>query len=397
MPQHGFQNGVNLDPQVVDYVLKKKDPSYQAQPRTGRAQQLLEELEAIRGRQASPEYQARMAASQQGGIDPGMVSAFAKLSAQAGTIGGKAADTGAVDDMANAVERQRQQRNALGQESQRASDRYQDTRLKNALAYDEAESDQAKMLADREYKDRDYKLKQDQLAHQKASSWRSNSMKEKELALREKEMGKSVYAEKVEGVDENGKPIVNLIDKHGKVINTLAGKTPPPSPTQKTDAEANYRFVALKNNAQKLKDLIQEHGTFELTGDAGAKMDSVIYQMAVDYAKLVDPDSVAREGEVAAAQKYMLPVRETTMGIPMYKNSTAVSLVDNYMSDLDQRIAARKAGQAGDTGAQVYEKPQGGESGTAYATGTKQYKKGDSFIHPDGTKYIFNGSEFEEE
>jgi hypothetical protein len=40
--------------------------------------------------------------------------------------------------------------------------------------------------------------------------------------------------------------------------------------------------------------------------NASSKLDAIPYQLAITYAKIVDPGSVAREGEVAAAQKYML-------------------------------------------------------------------------------------------
>lgn len=61
-----------------------------------------------------------------------------------------------------------------------------------------------------------------------------------------------------------------------------------------------------------LEATIKDKGTFE-TGfgtaaskKASAKLDAIPYQLAITYAKIVDPNSVAREGEVAAAQKYLL-------------------------------------------------------------------------------------------
>ena len=40
--------------------------------------------------------------------------------------------------------------------------------------------------------------------------------------------------------------------------------------------------------------------------DNAAAIEAIPYQLAITYAKIVDPDSVAREGEVAAAQKYLI-------------------------------------------------------------------------------------------
>ena len=109
--------------------------------------------------------------------------------------------------------------------------------------------------------------------------------------------------------------------------------------TQRSKEEATYRYNMLKTNAAKLKDLVSRYGTFELVGPESAKMDSIIYQMAVDFAKMVDPDSVASEGEVAAAQKYMLAFRD--MGGLTTRNDTAISMIDNYMEDLKNRMQAR--------------------------------------------------------
>ncbi|WP_186648958.1 hypothetical protein [Fluviispira vulneris] len=102
--------------------------------------------------------------------------------------------------------------------------------------------------------------------------------------------------------------------------------------------EAAYRYNILKTNANELKELIKQNGTVTPFGDAGTKMDAKIYQMAVDFAKLVDPESVAREGEVASAQKYMLPFRK--FGGVLYANKTADKMIDNYLHDLDTRLDA---------------------------------------------------------
>ena len=66
--------------------------------------------------------------------------------------------------------------------------------------------------------------------------------------------------------------------------------------------------------ADELSDTVKKVGTWEgknmfsfLSDKKNAgKLDSLPYQFAITYAKIVDPDSVAREGEVAAAQKYLV-------------------------------------------------------------------------------------------
>jgi len=109
--------------------------------------------------------------------------------------------------------------------------------------------------------------------------------------------------------------------------------------------EATYRKQNLQTNALKLKSIIGEHGTNILAGPEGTEMDSLLYQMAVDYAKLVDPSSVAREGEVAAAQKYMLPIRD--WGGLGYSNATAQKIIDQYLVSLDDRMRNTTAAKLG--------------------------------------------------
>lgn len=201
-------------------------------------------------------------------------------------------------------------------------------------------------------------------AEREAELANRNKLAEENRAFRKEELGQRerlannentarLELEKLRGT--------NALAEAGQKAKTLA--TPAAS---KSDQEANYRFISLKNNAQQLKDLIEKEGTASFTGSAGSQMDSKIYQMAVDFAKLVDPDSVAREGEVAAAQKYMLPFRDN--GGLTTRNNTAKMQIDNYMKDLDSRLAARNAAKTGDTDAITYKKPApSGESGTAYA------------------------------
>lgn len=62
----------------------------------------------------------------------------------------------------------------------------------------------------------------------------------------------------------------------------------------------------------ELEQTINDKGTFELGfgteagKKASAKLEALPYQLAITYAKIVDPNSVARESEVEAAKKYML-------------------------------------------------------------------------------------------
>lgn len=70
--------------------------------------------------------------------------------------------------------------------------------------------------------------------------------------------------------------------------------------------KANAKEMITK--LDELDSIIEKHGNFELVdASTSAKLRQLPLGIAVNYAKIVDPASVAREGEVAAAQKYMLP------------------------------------------------------------------------------------------
>ncbi len=87
---------------------------------------------------------------------------------------------------------------------------------------------------------------------------------------------------------------------------------------------------------QQLSDLektVKEFGNFEkLNTDASAKLDQLPYKMAITYAKIVDPQSVAREGEVAAAQKYVIPMGMTT------RNDVTLAAIKNQRDEITRRV-----------------------------------------------------------
>ncbi|RPJ31420.1 MAG: hypothetical protein EHM35_12180 [Planctomycetaceae bacterium] len=66
--------------------------------------------------------------------------------------------------------------------------------------------------------------------------------------------------------------------------------------------------------------------------EAAAKLGSLPYQMAIAYAKLVDPASVAREGEVTAAKKYLIP---SGWHVP---NEVTLKAIKAQRADLANRI-----------------------------------------------------------
>jgi hypothetical protein len=85
--------------------------------------------------------------------------------------------------------------------------------------------------------------------------------------------------------------------------------------------------------ADQFDKTIDKYGTFEVIDPKGsATLGQLPYQMAIAYSKVVDPSSVAREGEVAAAQKYIIPTGLLT------RNDTAKAAIAGYRKDLLDRL-----------------------------------------------------------
>lgn len=98
------------------------------------------------------------------------------------------------------------------------------------------------------------------------------------------------------------------------------------------DTNANYVFT----QAKALKELIGRRGNWEIADeDAASKLEQSKLDFAIAYAKIVDPASVAREGEVAAAQKYIIQ-----MG-PLTRNSRTIADINNMVTKVRERQKER--------------------------------------------------------
>lgn len=107
--------------------------------------------------------------------------------------------------------------------------------------------------------------------------------------------------------------------------------------TFEQNASAALRFT------NQLADAIKKYGTFELASPEGAaKLGQLPYQMAIAYAKTVDPSSVAREGEVAAAQKYLIPMGMGT------RDATALAAAKDFKKDIEERVSQYKKSTGSD-------------------------------------------------
>jgi len=99
------------------------------------------------------------------------------------------------------------------------------------------------------------------------------------------------------------------------------------------EVESFRRTIA--SNVERAKNIITESGTFELTGDASEELDAIMDEISSDMAKLKDPDSAAREGEVRLVRKTLLP--SSTIGKLGMRNSTALSLLNKFEGRVQER------------------------------------------------------------
>ncbi|MDR1281962.1 MAG: hypothetical protein LBK99_14255 [Opitutaceae bacterium] len=120
-----------------------------------------------------------------------------------------------------------------------------------------------------------------------------------------------------------GKPVDS-----GKIIRPDGGA----GKRTEGDVAFDTNVAVAKKGLEQLRKSIKRSGTWESrlgnSRDA-ATLEQQAYQLAIQYAKIVDPGSVAREGEVAAAKKYMIP-----LGV-FASREQALAAIDNMMGYQD--------------------------------------------------------------
>jgi hypothetical protein len=100
-----------------------------------------------------------------------------------------------------------------------------------------------------------------------------------------------------------------------------------------TNASQAMQFIS------QLEETVKKSGTWESRlGDpeSAARIESLPYKIAITYAKIVDPESVAREGEVEAAKKYML-----NLGLTSSKKVALQNLKD-MKAEIANRVKTRQ-------------------------------------------------------
>lgn len=98
----------------------------------------------------------------------------------------------------------------------------------------------------------------------------------------------------------------------------LAGK-------QKSVQDVEERSRNVMKSLDDLERQVRESGTFDLTGPANSNMDALITNYAIDMAKMKDPTSVAREGEVETEKKALFS--PGTIKAATTSNETALELI----------------------------------------------------------------------
>lgn len=123
----------------------------------------------------------------------------------------------------------------------------------------------------------------------------------------------------------------NLADSAEKGLNAKAKDLSAADLAFESNASAALRY------ADQFENVVKKYGTFESqfpgSPEGSALLGQLPYQMAIAYAKVVDPASVAREGEVAAAQKYIIPTGMLT------RNDTALAAISNFRNDILNRAS----------------------------------------------------------
>lgn len=96
--------------------------------------------------------------------------------------------------------------------------------------------------------------------------------------------------------------------------------------------------------ADELENTVKKYGNFETVDPEGsATLKQIPYLFAVSLAKVLDPGSVAREGEVEAARKFAIPMGTTPVSVgfnnPLTGPTTATTLA--AIKSMRTRLKAR--------------------------------------------------------
>jgi hypothetical protein len=161
-----------------------------------------------------------------------------------------------------------------------------------------------------------------------------------------KELQSFEQAPNIENREDNQRFQAGLQDKkfnQALMLESMKNKGGANAKLSKAEIEFETNAEVAIDEAKKLKKTVMKVGNYESDSSfsifsdpkASADLSNAAYKLAIAYAKIVDPESVAREGEVEAAKKYAIPMGATT------DNKTTLRAIDNYIKEINQRQKIR--------------------------------------------------------
>lgn len=97
------------------------------------------------------------------------------------------------------------------------------------------------------------------------------------------------------------------------------------------DVESATRNI--RDNLAKAKAIVEKSGTFEMTGTDQVELERALSMVATDSARLKDPGSTVREGELEVAKKEI----GLKGGELLLRNNTAQKLLDSFEKSIEDR------------------------------------------------------------
>lgn len=234
MAQYDFTDGYVTDHKLMDKKIKRFDPDYYSRVDEDKSkdylnniQGLLSQYREVQGGQYDPASLGAAARSQKTDYTPQLASALANLSAQAGTIDGQTADTGAVSAFANTMDKQRREQR---QEAQQQVQSGRKSRLDDLAS---------KLQMFKAIRGEERDTEKSDLARERFSEESSNRQKDRELkrlALLDKP-AKSRSTKTIQTVDDKGIPVTQIVDSSsGEVVKSFLSA--PPKPKQPSQSQA---------------------------------------------------------------------------------------------------------------------------------------------------------------
>lgn len=232
MEQLGFKDGYVTDPDEMDKRLRKYDNRYE-QPEQGgdylgNIQNLLSQVQQVKSAGVDPAMMGQMAGARKADLTPQMAQALAQFSASAGSLGGETADAAPVGQFAQAMEQQRKEQAAQGEQQIQSARQAKLAGLQSKLAMAKALRGESKFAAEMGLKKAAQTAKADL---EKAKETREGDKlklekRKQKFAEQQAKLPKPGRTRTIETVDEEGKPVTQLISETGEVIQTYARKDP---------------------------------------------------------------------------------------------------------------------------------------------------------------------------